>query len=113
MPYYEDRIITFHDTREMLHRGRDKDRLTEAPIYYYKIFYADTALYGNTPGLMMARAFFGIDHVLFATDFPFAGLYGERVTRQTIAAIEGMDLSDEEKKKIYENNARKILRLPI
>jgi predicted TIM-barrel fold metal-dependent hydrolase len=113
VPYYEDRIITFHDTREMLHRGRDKDRLTEAPVHYYKMFYADTALYGNTPGLMMARAFFGIDHVLFATDFPFAGLYGERVTRQTIAAIEGMDISDEEKKKIYENNARKILRLPI
>jgi predicted TIM-barrel fold metal-dependent hydrolase len=112
-PYYEERIKAFHDTREMTYGGKDKVGLTKAPIEYYKMFYADTALYGNTPGLMMARAFCGIDHLLFATDFPFAGLWGERVTRQTITAIEAMDITDEERKKIYEDNARKVFRLPI
>jgi len=87
--------------------------LTKAPIDYYKKMYADTAIYGNTPGLMLGHAFFGIDHLLFGTDFPFVGQYGERVTRQTITAIEQMDISDAEKKKIFEDNARALMRLPV
>jgi aminocarboxymuconate-semialdehyde decarboxylase len=113
VPYFEQRIIAFHDYNEMALRGKDKVGLTRAPIEYYKMFYADTALYGNTPGLMLARAFFGIDHLLFGTDFPFTGQFGERVTRQTIAAIEEMNINDAEKKKIFEDNARSLLRLPV
>jgi predicted TIM-barrel fold metal-dependent hydrolase len=55
----------------------------------------------------------GVEHLLFGTDFPFAGHNGERVTRQTINAIEKMDISDLEKKKIFEDNARVLMRLPI
>jgi predicted TIM-barrel fold metal-dependent hydrolase len=113
VPYFEQRIIAFHDQGEMVDRNKDKFGLTKAPIDYYKMFYADTAIYGNTPALMLARAFFGVDHLLFGTDFPFAGQNGERVTRQTIAAIEEVDISDEEKRKIFEDNARNLMRLPI
>lgn len=115
VPFYADRITAFQDMREMSQGGKYKDRvgLTKAPIDYYKMFYADTALYGNSPALMLGRSFFGSDHLLFATDFPFAGSYGERVTRQTIAAVEEMDISEEEKKKIFEDNSRKVFRLPV
>ena len=113
IPFYEQRIIAFHDTAEMLHRRKDNSKITKAPIEYYKMFYADTALYGNPQALMLARAFFGEDHLLFGTDFPFAGHNGERVTRQTINAIEEMEISDLEKKKIFEDNARGLTRLPI
>lgn len=113
VPYFEQRIITIHDHAEMVHRSKDKVGLTKAPIEYYKMFYADTAIYGNTTALMLAHAFFGVDHLLFGTDFPFAGHHGERVTRQTIAAIEEMDIGDVEKKKIFEGNARSLMRLPV
>jgi predicted TIM-barrel fold metal-dependent hydrolase len=113
VPFYEERIIAFHDNLEMARRGTDKEGLTRSPIEYYKMFYADTAIYGNTAGLMLARAFFGTDHLLFATDFPFAGASGDRVTRQTIAAIDAMDISEAEKKKIYDGNSRYIMRLPV
>jgi len=113
VPYLEQRIIGFHDQSEMTMRTKDNVGLTRAPIEYYKMCYADTAIYGNALGLMLTRAFFGIDKLLFATDFPFGGHNGERVTRQTLAAIEEMDISEEEKKKIYEDNARRIMRLPI
>jgi predicted TIM-barrel fold metal-dependent hydrolase len=113
LPFYEERARAFHDRGESIRSDKDKIGLTKAPIDYYKMIYADTAIYGNTPGLMLGRAFFGIDHLLFGTDFPFAGQYGERVTRQTIAAIENMDISDSEKKKIFEDNARALMRLPI
>jgi aminocarboxymuconate-semialdehyde decarboxylase len=87
--------------------------MTKTPIEYFKMFYADTAIYGNTSGLELVHSFFGPDNVLFATDFPFAGQYGERVPRQTINAIDAMNISDADKKKIYEDNARRIMRLPV
>jgi predicted TIM-barrel fold metal-dependent hydrolase len=62
---------------------------------------------------MLGRAFFGIDHLLFGTDFPFARQHGERVTRQTITAIEQIDISDVERKKIFEGDARALIRLPV
>ena len=111
--FYEQRIIAFLDEGERLHKGKRPFQLTKAPIDYFKMFYADTALYGSTPGLVCANAFFGIDHMLFATDSPFSGSYGERVTRQTIASIERMPVSEEDKRKIFEQNARELMRLPI
>jgi predicted TIM-barrel fold metal-dependent hydrolase len=113
VPYFEQRIFAFNDQNDMAHGKNTQPWLSKAPIEYYKMFYADTAIYGNPLGLMLAQGFFGIDHILFGTDFPFAGLHGERVTRQTIDAIEAMDISKEEKKKIFEDNARKLMRLPL
>ena len=113
VPFFEERIVAFHDIGEMQYRDKDVVDLTKPPIEYYKMFYADTALYGNTPGLMLGRAFFGIDNLLFGSDFPFAGLYGERVIRQTINAVDRMEISDGEKKKIFEDNARRLMRLPV
>jgi predicted TIM-barrel fold metal-dependent hydrolase len=39
--------------------------------------------------------------------------YGNRNYRQTINAIEEIGLDDGERKKIYEENARQLMRLPI
>jgi aminocarboxymuconate-semialdehyde decarboxylase len=113
VPYFAERINAFHAIGEIEYGDKDIIGLTKAPIDYYKMFYADTALYGNTPGLMLGRAFFGTDKLLFGTDFPFAGHLGERVTRQTINAVEEMDIEDDEKKKIFEDNARNLMRLPV
>jgi len=113
VPFYEQRIVAFLDEGERMRRGKRAYDLVRTPIDNFKTFYADTAIYGNPVGLMCARNFFGVDHLLFGTDWPFSGLFGERVTRQTIAAVEDMDISDEEKKKIFEDNARKLLRLPM
>jgi len=78
------------------------------------MFYADTAIYGNPTALMCGITFFGIDQVLFGIDFPLGDTeFGDRNYRQTINAIEELNITDEDKKKIYEDNARKLMRLPI
>jgi predicted TIM-barrel fold metal-dependent hydrolase len=112
VPFYEQRIIAFLDEGER-RKGRLPYQLTKAPIDYFKMFYADTAIYGSTPGLILARNFFGTDHLMFGTDLPFSGWYGERVTKQTIASIEDMEISEEEKKRIFVDNAKNLMRLPI
>jgi len=113
IPFLEKRIINIQDTDERLRRGDTKLGLTKAPIEYYEMFYVDTALYGCTPGLMCAYEFFGANHMLFGSDMPFDCEYGYRFTRETIKSIEQMQISEEERMMIFENNARNLLRLPI
>ncbi|MGD0236300.1 MAG: amidohydrolase family protein [Syntrophorhabdales bacterium] len=114
VPYLAERIRQFQDLGEMRWGHKYFQGLTKAPIDYYKMFYADTALYGNTPALMCGHAFFGADHLLFGIDMPLGDMeFGNRNYRQTINAIEEMAISDEDKTKIYEGTARKLFRLPI
>ncbi len=113
VPYFEQRIIGAYDHAEMLRGAKYKQGLTKSPIEYFKMFYYDTAIYGSTPGLMCAYAFCGADHILFATDFPYDSQYGERYIRQTIQSVEQMNISDLEKRMIFEDNARELLRLPV
>lgn len=55
----------------------------------------------------------GIDQLLFGTDAHFDNRYGRRHIRQAVEAVEGMNLRDGDKKKIYQDNAIKLLRLPL
>jgi len=57
--------------------------------------------------------FFGADHVLFGTDMPFDPEKGPGFIRDTIAAMTRMRATDEDKIKIYEGNARRMLRLKL
>jgi len=87
------------------------EKLSRPPIEYFKQFYNDTALYGNTAGLMCGNAFFGIDHLLFGTDMPYDAEQGDEFTRETIQAIVQMNISDLEKEKIFKDNALDLLNL--
>ena len=112
VPFYAERIRQFTQLHTL--RYGNEMWLKKEPIEYFKRFYADTAIYGHTPGLMCGYEFFGADHVLFGIDFPLGDIEnGDRNYRQTINAIEAMDIPDEDKKKIYEDNARKLMRLPV
>jgi predicted TIM-barrel fold metal-dependent hydrolase len=78
------------------------------------MFYNDTAIHGNTPALMLAYHFWGADHIVFGADMPLGDHYfGFRSYRQTIGAIEAMEITEAEKKKIFADNAIKLLRLPV
>lgn len=78
------------------------------------MFYTDTAIHGSPLSLMCANSFYGADHLLFAADMPLGDLeFGNRSYRQTISAIEAMDITDDERKAIFRENARRLLRLPI
>lgn len=46
----------------------DGQVLTRSPLDYYRMFYCDTAIQGNTPALMCASEFFGADQMVFASD---------------------------------------------
>jgi len=87
--------------------------LKKRPQEYFKMFYADTATFGSRPALQCGLEFFGVDKVLFASDSPFDPEKGPGYTRETIRCIEELSLSAEDRTKIYEGNARKMLRLKL
>jgi uncharacterized protein len=121
VPYFAERIREFMHTMEgqwMYREGKEKEylevSLAKDAIDYYQMFYNDTAIYGNTKALECAHAFFGTDRLLFGCDFPLGDTeFGSRNYLQTINAIDQMAITDADRKKIYEDNARKLMRLPI
>jgi uncharacterized protein len=115
VPYHIERVTYFLQGAEMRF-GVDlmpKVYPTKPFADYYKMFYGDTATYGATPTLMCGYSFFGADHMLFGTDLPYDSQGGARLVPETIRSIEEMDIPAGDKKKIFEENARKLFRLPI
>lgn len=81
------------------------------PVDYFRMFYGDTAINGSKSGMQCGLDFFGCDHVLFGTDCPFDPQGGPLFIRDIVAALDSMDLTDEEREKIYSGNAKRMLRL--
>jgi aminocarboxymuconate-semialdehyde decarboxylase len=111
IPYFADRIVVHYNNGLERLGQKNFPGMTKHPIEYFKMFYNDTALNGSTSGLMCAYHFFGEDHLIFGTDMPYDIENGGVSIRQTIGAIEGMDIPESSKKKIYEDNARNLMHL--
>jgi aminocarboxymuconate-semialdehyde decarboxylase len=86
--------------------------LEKPPIEYFKMFYGDTVLGGAAAPLACGLAFFGADHVVFASDCPFDPEGGPMFIREGIRSIEDLKLSEGDKRKIYFGNAMRLLKLP-
>jgi len=114
VPFFHKRIELAWDFNvERMGYRNDDETLSRPPLDYYRMFYCDTAIQGNTPALMCAQAFFGTDHMVFATDTPYDNELGARVYRETIAAVQAMPIDEEDRRKIFEGNARRLFRLPV
>jgi aminocarboxymuconate-semialdehyde decarboxylase len=111
VPFFAERIREWTRPRGNLEGDTYLEGLSKAPIEYFRMFYADTAVDGFTPALMCGYAFFGPEHILFGTDMPFGGEQGARSVEETFRAIEEMAITDSEKKMIFEDNAMKLLQL--
>jgi len=84
------------------------DELGRSHSEIFRSFYADTASFGATAPLECARDFYGVDHMVFASDSPFDPEKGPMYIRETIRAIESMELTDAEKEQIYSGNLLRI-----
>ena len=86
-------------------------RLKKRPVDYFRMFYGDTALFGAYDATLCGLAFFGADHVLFASDAPFDPEGGPMYIRETITVLDRLPISSEDRESIYWRNAVRLLRL--
>ncbi len=113
IPFLNRRVASFIDFSATRIRNNILENISRSPMDYFKMFYTDTAIYGNTAGLMCSYDFFGARHLLFGTDMPYDSQFGLTFTGETIKSVEQMAIGDAEKKMIFEDNARTLLRLAV
>lgn len=82
------------------------------PVDYFRKFYADTSVNGSAPAIRCGLDFFGHEHSLFGTDCPFDPQGGPLFIRETIRALDSLELPDDVRERLYSRNARELLRLP-
>ncbi|MBV8847085.1 MAG: amidohydrolase [Bryobacterales bacterium] len=114
VPYFEGRVG--HGWDQLGSRTSDVDykallkSMKKRPIDYLKMFYGDTALFGARAGTICGLEFFGVDHVLFASDTPFEPTPGLFI-RETIKVIDSLEIDTADRNKIYFGNAQRLLKL--
>jgi predicted TIM-barrel fold metal-dependent hydrolase len=114
VPFQEGRIVS--GWAQMGSRTSDEDYsnllsgLKRPHHEYFKMFYADTALFGGRAGTACGIDYFGADHVVFASDSPFDPQPGQFIT-DTISVLDSLNLPEADRAKIYHKNAERMLRL--
>jgi aminocarboxymuconate-semialdehyde decarboxylase len=73
---------------------------------YFRLFYADTAMFGGRSGLLSALDFFGPDHLVFATDAPLGPI------PESVAALDRLARSEAERAAVMGGTAERLLRQP-
>jgi aminocarboxymuconate-semialdehyde decarboxylase len=115
IPYFEGRVGPGWD--QLGARTSDEDytlvlkKLKKRPLDYFRLFYADTALFGAKEATMLGIKFFGSERVLFGSDMPFDPEKGSAYIRWTIEIIDSLDISPAQRQAIYEGNAKRLLNL--
>jgi len=112
IPYFEGRVGYGLD--QLGTRTADEDyeslrrSLPRRPIDYFKMFWADTAVFGSAAATECGLRFFGPDQVVFASDAPFDPEGGALYIRETLKVIDGLEITEAERSKIYQGNAERL-----
>lgn len=85
--------------------------LKRRPVDYFRDFYADTALFGSAGATRLALEFFGVGHMLFASDSPFDPEKGPMYIRETIRILDELEVSEENRRALFHGNAIALLGL--
>jgi uncharacterized protein len=112
IPYFEGRIGYGLD--QLGARTADEDygallaSLGKRPYDYFKMFWADTAVFGSRSATECGLKFFGDEQVVFASDAPFDPEGGALYIRETLKVIDSLDIADANRRKIYQGNAEQL-----
>ena len=116
VPFFEGRVGPLWD--QLGSRTSDEDYAPilaamkakgRRPIDYFRLFYNDTSIGGSRSAIRCGLDFFGPERVLFGTDCPFDPEGGPQFIRETIAALDTLDLTAADRDAIYFRNAEAML----
>jgi aminocarboxymuconate-semialdehyde decarboxylase len=117
IPFFEGRVGPGWD--QMGARTTDSDlslvrkSLKRPHLEYFREFAADTASFGSRKAIEHAIEFFGVENVVFASDAPFDPEGGPMYIRDTMNILDSMDISDNVRQQIYQDNICRLTGLKI
>ncbi len=115
IPYFEGRVGPGWD--QLGKRTSDEDygpllehmkKQGKRPVDYFRLFYADTALFGALEATKCGLGFFGVHRTVFASDSPFDPEGGSAYIRSTFKVIDQLGLSAAEREAIYAGNLMRM-----
>jgi aminocarboxymuconate-semialdehyde decarboxylase len=117
IPYFASRIAAFAETSAEEYAklglgGEAGPKLTGSALDHFRHFYNDCISNGSPEAVTVAVNFFGADHVLFGTDFPFGPDNGERWPLDELRTIKTMPMSEDDRARILYRNAQNLMKLP-
>ena len=112
IPHAEGRISPHWEDLGSRDFGEDYSKTREAmkkrPEEYFKMFYADTAMFGARSATQCGLDYFGVDKAVFATDFPYDPEGGSMLVRDTLRVISELNCNDDDRDKMFQRNIRRI-----
>jgi len=100
LPYIKQRL----DDQWTSYPPQLRGAISSPPSDYLGRFYTDT-VNNYPPSYDIAKPIFGIDHILFGTDYPFLD------SKKCSDCVSNLSFSEEEMEKVFESNARKLFKI--
>jgi aminocarboxymuconate-semialdehyde decarboxylase len=107
-------VLAFFAQRAVnIYRGRTEEirqkyGLKENPLDAFKRFYVDTADHPAST-LRCVKDFFGPDRMVLGTNYPYGPEEGCLLVKNSLKAIDGLELNETDRQKILGGNAARIL----
>jgi predicted TIM-barrel fold metal-dependent hydrolase len=109
--YYADRFGSLLGLHKRTVPNSPLNKLSKPPVEYLRMIYSDTEMSYTTAALECTNAFFGAEHMVYSSGMPYGTEFGHTPIGESIKAVKRMHISDSDKQKIFEGNARKLLHL--
>jgi len=108
VPHFSERIKGFYDAGPMFPRAQFKP-MKKDPLEYFRRFYGDSVLNDSVHAFECGYKFFGPEHIVFATDYPFGPKQGEEWMAGALHQVRMIDLPAREKELIFSGNLLRII----
>jgi aminocarboxymuconate-semialdehyde decarboxylase len=108
VPHNSGRLKGFYEARD-LYPGTGLVSLPRDPLDYFRRFYGDTMLCGTVHAFESGYKFFGPEHIIFATDYPFGPQQGEQWIQETLDQVNAIGLPEDEKELIMSGNLMRLI----
>lgn len=107
VPHFAERINTFYQARDFYPHSDWAD--LEHPVSdYFARFYGDTVLNGSVPALRCSLDFFGADHMVFASDYPYGPDRGRKWLGD-LSIVQDLDIDESQKHQIFSGTLESLI----
>jgi 5-carboxyvanillate decarboxylase len=105
IPFWLQRIDNRHAAQAMI--GVDRKLAKQPSEYFRENFFITTSGVTSMPALRLSLDVLGVDRIMFAVDYPYEN------DAEAVRFMDEAQVTDDERKQIYETNACRVFKLKV